>query len=332
MVPNVAGIGLEEAGRQAGRARLRRGRPGLAHLGARRLRGRRLHRRAACWPRSRPCRAGSRCGTRWARRCTRSGSSHVAANVFTDPEIATVGVAAAAVESGEVPRPWSSCRWPRNARAKMARLPRRFREALRRPATGVVLGGVIVAPRASELILPVSMAVEQRAHRRPAGPDVHGLPVPVRQPGRGRPQADEVRRLQLRGLPQAGGYGAPPQPSRRTLPGGLRRGSMRPGTTATGWPRRRHSCARGAPPSPSRLRVTCVHAAANGAIDPTMTQPDGAIGQAADPARSDPPRRTRLVQSHAATEAAQWAGWPEVGVVGDGQVMLAQSATRMSSA
>jgi len=29
-----------------------------------------------------------------------------------------------------------------------------------RPGTGIVLGGVVVAPRASELILPVSMAVE----------------------------------------------------------------------------------------------------------------------------------------------------------------------------
>jgi dihydrolipoamide dehydrogenase len=30
------------------------------------------------------------------------------------------------------------------------------------PGTGVVLGGVIVAPRASELILAVSVAMEQR--------------------------------------------------------------------------------------------------------------------------------------------------------------------------
>jgi dihydrolipoamide dehydrogenase len=31
-----------------------------------------------------------------------------------------------------------------------------------RPDTSVVLGGVVVGPRASELILPVSIAVEQR--------------------------------------------------------------------------------------------------------------------------------------------------------------------------
>jgi pyruvate/2-oxoglutarate dehydrogenase complex dihydrolipoamide dehydrogenase (E3) component len=29
-----------------------------------------------------------------------------------------------------------------------------------RPGTGVVLGGVVVAPKASELILPVTMAVQ----------------------------------------------------------------------------------------------------------------------------------------------------------------------------
>ena len=31
-----------------------------------------------------------------------------------------------------------------------------------RPGTGIVVGGVVVAPRASELIFPVAVAVEQR--------------------------------------------------------------------------------------------------------------------------------------------------------------------------
>ena len=31
-----------------------------------------------------------------------------------------------------------------------------------RPATGVVIGGVVVAPKASELILPIAMAVQNR--------------------------------------------------------------------------------------------------------------------------------------------------------------------------
>ncbi len=37
-----------------------------------------------------------------------------------------------------------------------------FVKLITSPGTGVVLGGVVVAPRASELILAVSMAVEQR--------------------------------------------------------------------------------------------------------------------------------------------------------------------------
>jgi dihydrolipoamide dehydrogenase len=86
--------------------------------------------------------------------------SHVAANVFTDPEIATVGLgqAAAANDRGsarEVKLPLAT-----NARAKMQGVADGFVKLYCRPGTGIVLGGVVVAPRASELILPVSMAVE----------------------------------------------------------------------------------------------------------------------------------------------------------------------------
>jgi dihydrolipoamide dehydrogenase len=49
-----------------------------------------------------------------------------------------------------------------NARAKMAGLRDGFVKLFARPGTGMVLGGVVVAARASELILPVSLAVEQR--------------------------------------------------------------------------------------------------------------------------------------------------------------------------
>jgi dihydrolipoamide dehydrogenase len=86
--------------------------------------------------------------------------SHVAANVFTDPEIATVGLgqAAAANDRGsarEVKLPLAT-----NARAKMQGVVDGFVKLYCRPGTGIVLGGVVVAPRASELILPVSLAVE----------------------------------------------------------------------------------------------------------------------------------------------------------------------------
>jgi NAD(P)H dehydrogenase (quinone) len=88
--------------------------------------------------------------------------SHVAATIFTEPEIATVGVPEQAVASGTiqdavvVKLPLAT-----NARAKMQGFRDGFVKLIARRSTGVVLGGVVVAPRASELILAVSLAVEQ---------------------------------------------------------------------------------------------------------------------------------------------------------------------------
>jgi dihydrolipoamide dehydrogenase len=48
-----------------------------------------------------------------------------------------------------------------NARAKMQGFHHGFVKLFARRASGTVLGGVVVAPRASELILAVSLAVEQ---------------------------------------------------------------------------------------------------------------------------------------------------------------------------
>jgi pyruvate/2-oxoglutarate dehydrogenase complex dihydrolipoamide dehydrogenase (E3) component len=88
--------------------------------------------------------------------------SHVAATIFTDPEIATVGVPHASVLSGDVPARMVKLPLATNARAKMAGLRDGFIKLFARPVTGIVLGGVVVAYRASELILPVSLAVEQQ--------------------------------------------------------------------------------------------------------------------------------------------------------------------------
>jgi dihydrolipoamide dehydrogenase len=49
-----------------------------------------------------------------------------------------------------------------NARAKMEGFSDGFVKLFTRRNTGIVLGGVIVAPMASELILGVSLAVEQQ--------------------------------------------------------------------------------------------------------------------------------------------------------------------------
>ncbi|MGV0634239.1 NAD(P)H-quinone dehydrogenase [Mycolicibacillus trivialis] len=86
----------------------------------------------------------------------------VAAAVFTRPEIAAVGVPQAAIDDGTVPARTIMLPLKTNPRAKMSQLRRGFVKLFCRPATGVVIGGVVVAPIASELILPIALAVQNR--------------------------------------------------------------------------------------------------------------------------------------------------------------------------
>ena len=84
----------------------------------------------------------------------------VAAAVFTRPEIAAVGVPQARIDDGTVPARTIMLPLNTNARAKMSSLRRGFVKIFCRPASGVVIGGVVVAPIASELIMPIAMAVQ----------------------------------------------------------------------------------------------------------------------------------------------------------------------------
>jgi len=84
----------------------------------------------------------------------------VSATVFTHPEIATVGIQEKAITAGEVPARMVTMPLASNARAKMQGLSDGFVKLFCRPATGAIIGGVVVAPSASELILPVTMAVQ----------------------------------------------------------------------------------------------------------------------------------------------------------------------------
>jgi dihydrolipoamide dehydrogenase len=85
----------------------------------------------------------------------------VAANVFTHPEIATVGIGYQAISSGTVPSRSVMLPLATNARAKMQGFEDGFVKLYCRPATGVVIGGVIVAPAASELIFSLALAVQR---------------------------------------------------------------------------------------------------------------------------------------------------------------------------
>lgn len=86
----------------------------------------------------------------------------VSGNVFTHPEIANVGISQAEADAGVVPSRMLMLPLATNARAKMTGLKYGFVKLFVRPATGIVVGGVVVAPDASELILPIAMAVQNR--------------------------------------------------------------------------------------------------------------------------------------------------------------------------
>ncbi len=83
----------------------------------------------------------------------------VCSNVFTAPEIATVGWTQQQVDEGHADADVVQLPLQGNPRAKMQGVHDGFVKLFCRPGTGIVTGGVIVGPRASELIHPVTLAV-----------------------------------------------------------------------------------------------------------------------------------------------------------------------------
>ena len=83
----------------------------------------------------------------------------VSSNVFTAPEIATVGYSEASIAARNFDARVVKLPLSGNARAKMQGISDGFVKLLSSPGTGRVMGGVVVSPRASELIYPISLAV-----------------------------------------------------------------------------------------------------------------------------------------------------------------------------
>jgi dihydrolipoamide dehydrogenase len=104
----------------------------------------------------------------------------VSSNVFTAPEIATVGWSQKAVDAGEIEAETVTLPLSGNPRAKMQGVRDGFVKLFARPGTGIIVGGVVVGPRASELIHPVSVAVsenltaDQMAHAFTVYPSMSG--------------------------------------------------------------------------------------------------------------------------------------------------------------
>jgi dihydrolipoamide dehydrogenase len=90
--------------------------------------------------------------------------NEVSSNIFTSPEIATVGVTESQVAEGKYQGDIIKLDLATNARAKMMNVTEGFIKIISRRGSGTVIGGVVVAPRASELIYPIALAVQNRLH------------------------------------------------------------------------------------------------------------------------------------------------------------------------
>ncbi len=90
--------------------------------------------------------------------------NQVASNIFTSPEIATVGVSEADLASGRYQGDVVKLSLHTNARAKMRNAQDGFVKIIARKGSGTVIGGVVVGANASELIFPIALAVTQKLH------------------------------------------------------------------------------------------------------------------------------------------------------------------------
>ena len=86
----------------------------------------------------------------------------VSSTVFTEPEIATVGVTQRDLDTGAFVGECVLLPLASNARAKMEGIEDGFVKIFCRTQTRIIAGAVVVSPHASELIHPLTLAVQQR--------------------------------------------------------------------------------------------------------------------------------------------------------------------------
>ncbi|MEN0130307.1 MAG: NAD(P)H-quinone dehydrogenase [Brevundimonas sp.] len=86
----------------------------------------------------------------------------VSANIFTSPEIATVGLSEAQLREADLHYTVSMLPITRNPRAKMLGVREGFIKIFAHAQSGTVLGAVLVGPRASESVFPLTLAVTHR--------------------------------------------------------------------------------------------------------------------------------------------------------------------------
>lgn len=86
----------------------------------------------------------------------------VSATIFSDPQIATVGLSEQYAQRKDVEVEVETLPLEGNPRAKMNGLQHGFVKLLARPGSGTIVGGAVVAGYASDLVAPISVAVFNR--------------------------------------------------------------------------------------------------------------------------------------------------------------------------
>jgi NAD(P)H dehydrogenase (quinone) len=86
----------------------------------------------------------------------------VASTIFTDPEVATVGLSSEDATKAGIPVETARLDFRGNPRAKMTRGTDGFVKVHAQVGSGTVVGGVVVSMRASDLIQPLAVAVQNR--------------------------------------------------------------------------------------------------------------------------------------------------------------------------
>jgi dihydrolipoamide dehydrogenase len=86
----------------------------------------------------------------------------IAACIFTDPEVASVGLTPGEAEKARIPIETMSLRFAGNSRAKMTQATDGFCKIHAMAGSGTIVGAVVVSASASELISSLSIAVHNR--------------------------------------------------------------------------------------------------------------------------------------------------------------------------
>jgi pyruvate/2-oxoglutarate dehydrogenase complex dihydrolipoamide dehydrogenase (E3) component len=172
--PNTATLGLENAGVETENGRITTD-TAYAHERAAHLRSGRLHRAARNRPHRDPAGGNRRAQHRNPRRPRAADYRLLTSVVFTDPQVATVGLTEKEATARKIPFRAASYPFNDHGKSLIMEALDGFVKLLANPKTGEILGGCCVGPVGGELIHEINVAMAKRmtVHEFAATPHYH---------------------------------------------------------------------------------------------------------------------------------------------------------------